>query len=80
MDTVTFVVTPAINNGVILLFAVISLVCYSIVYLIADKVFYEYKQTNSVCNYGESWTKFINHCKLFCLRIIYLLISKTYQK
>ena len=43
MDTVTFVVTPAINNGVILLFAVISLVCYSIVYLIADKVFYEYK-------------------------------------
>ena len=43
MDTVTFVVTPAINNGVILLFAVISLVCYLIVYLIADKAFYGYK-------------------------------------
>lgn len=40
MDTVTFVVTPVVNNGVILLFAIISLICYLMVFYVSDKVFH----------------------------------------
>lgn len=43
MDTVTFAVTPALSSGMLLLLAVISALCYLLVYYIANKAFGKYK-------------------------------------